>query len=259
MFLHHIRSLREQGLSTYLSVGVPITAPIRGRFRHINPSASVWSGGSLPRVIDIAVLGRAFAGDGCSQEQVGTLRVRSGAVVAADPVHARRPAFTVEIPNGDHPVVGVDDMAAVILIVADGHPTRWELALLPGQDVSELAANATYGYPVDSGFGSFVDAEGALLWAEECEALDEPAFLDAMDDLLFDENAPDGHLIGSLLPDDGAVRVHNPLGYNLVTFVSGRGDGYYATWVGLDSDNLPICLLTDFGLLLKGIAEPPAR
>ncbi|MFC7247508.1 DUF4241 domain-containing protein [Catellatospora aurea] len=209
-------------------------------------------------MIDPTVLDRAFAGDGFSQEQVATLRVRSGGVVAADPTHTRRPAFTVEIPNGDHPVVGVDGMAAVILMVAAGHPTRWELAVLPGQDVAALAPDETYGYPVDSGFGSFVDAEGALLWAEECEALDESAFLDALDDLLFDENASDGHLIGSLLPDDGAVTIHNPLGYNLVTFVSGPGDGHYATWVGLDTDNRLICLLTDFGLPRTRIAEPPA-
>jgi hypothetical protein len=37
-FLHHIRSLREHGLSTFFSVGVPVTAPIRDALTH----ATAW-------------------------------------------------------------------------------------------------------------------------------------------------------------------------------------------------------------------------
>src|SRR5207245_1034675 len=36
---------------------------------------------------------------------------------------------------------------------------------------------------------------------------------------------------------------------NLIICSSGAGDGFYATYWGLSADGIPVCLVTDFGLL----------
>ena len=38
-------------------------------------------------------------------------------------------------------------------------PVRWEMAVWPGQDPTELEADQFFGYGVDSGTGSFLDAD----------------------------------------------------------------------------------------------------
>lgn len=144
--------------------------------------------------------------------------------------------------------MAVNNFDAALVILAEGQPSRWELATLPGQDVAALGPGEFFGYPVDTGFGSFVDAEGAALWCGECDALGDDVIWE-MDDMLFgdDDRRCASHVIGSFLPGSDGMAA-NPAGYNLVIFPAGFGDGTYATWVGLDSDNQPICLLTNFAL-----------
>jgi hypothetical protein len=196
-------------------------------------------------------LSQVFAADGFTHEQVATLRVRSGSVVAWDPMTLNRQSrpFTITVPSGDHLIISVNDFDAALLIFAEGRPVRWELAVLPGQDVAVLGPDEIFGYPVDTGFGSFVDAEGAALWCDECDALGDDVIWQ-MDDVLFgdDDSRSASHVIGSFRSagDNGAA--DNPAGYNLVIFPAGLGDGVYATWVGLDPDDHPICLLTNFAL-----------
>jgi hypothetical protein len=202
----------------------------------------------MPRVIAKANLSRVFAGEGVTHVQIAALRVRSGAVVACDPLtQLHRAPFTVAIPSGDHPVVGVNGSDAVILVFAEGTPARWELAVLPGQDVSTLGPDQFFGYPVDSGFGSFMDAEAAKLFSRELDTFSFDAGVpDEIEDELFGDDPCTAHVIGTFRSGTGTV--DNPIGYNVVSFPAGYGDGVYATWVGFDTANHPVCLLTDFAL-----------
>ncbi len=194
---------------------------------------------------DDETLGRAFAGDGCDHRPVGTLRVRSGGVAAGDPLtEPNRPAFTVAVPVGDHPVVLIDvgeGNEGAMLVFGKTTPVRWELAVLPGQDVSDLGPGQFFGYASDTALGAFIDAAAGPLWAEEIDAYDDVP--DFVDDEAFDEEGCVSHLIGSSVSD-----VDNPEGYNIVVFRSGYGDGTYATYIGIDEDGEPICLVTDFAL-----------
>ncbi len=194
---------------------------------------------------DEETLNRVFAGEGYGHRPVGTLRVRSGGVAAGDPLtQPESPAFTVAVPAGDHPVVLIDageGNEGALLIFGKTMPVRWELAVIPGQDVSDLGPGRFFGYAADTALGAFFDVAAGSLWAEEVEAHDDvPDFLD---DETFDEEGCVSHLIGSSAPG-----VDNPEGYNVVVFRSGYGDGTYATYVGIDEDNEPVCLLTDFAL-----------
>jgi hypothetical protein len=119
------------------------------------------------------------------------------------------------------------------------------MAVVPGQDVSTLKPGHIFGYPVDTGLGSFVDLEAAGMWRTELDAFDDTP--DELDNALFDSPGYASHVIGSYLPEEDASLVDNPEGYNIVIFPSG-GDGYYATWAGIDAHDHPVCLLTDFNL-----------
>ena len=114
-----------------------------------------------------------------------------------------------------------------------------------GQDVSRLGPGEIYGYPVGAGLGCFADPEAAELFHRELDAFDDP--FDELEDYLYnDEQHWVSHVIGRL-PVPTAAPVANPHGYNIVVVRAGYGDdGTYATWVGRDADNRPLCLLTNF-------------
>jgi hypothetical protein len=206
-------------------------------------------------MIDPGTLSRAFAGEGFDTDQIATLRVRSGAVLAGDPLTLPREAkaFTVAVPTGDHPVLAVDTCDAVILVFGSGPPERWEMAVRPGQDTANLSAGQVFAYPVDTGYGCFIDAEGFQLWLDELEPHDD--IPDRFEEEVMGVDF--SYLIGSHLPEGDELRGRNRAGYNLVLFPSGGGDGWYVTWVGIDADDQPVCLLTDFALPHGSSATTP--
>ena len=81
---------------------------------------------------------------------------------------SRRSRSRGALPVGRHPVLLlssardpdlVGDVAAAMIRVAPGDPVSWELAVVPGQDVTTLQPGEFFGYPVDSGTGAFASAE----------------------------------------------------------------------------------------------------
>ncbi|MCD6073040.1 MAG: uncharacterized protein K0S42_3556, partial [Microvirga sp.] len=106
--------------------------------------------------------------------EAGQLRLPSGKIIACDPfVSMDRPAFTVSVPAGEYPVrlalvEGGNDarrVALARLAISSAPVVRWEMALVAGQDAATLKADEIFGYPVDAGTGSFLDAEtGAAAW-----------------------------------------------------------------------------------------------
>jgi hypothetical protein len=121
----------------------------------------------------------------------------------------------------------------------DQSPAVWEPAALPGQDPATLPVGKFFGYGVDSRRGCFVDA-AALDTLTEAQA----------DELDLERLHPEFERRGK--NSEWACVVVDPAsGANLVAFCSGYGDGSYPSYWGLDSSGQPVCLVTDFLLLVE--------
>ena len=188
-------------------------------------------------------------GDAVSLEttDAGAVVLPSGRLVGSDGMLFTDLPFTTIVGPGTYPVSlltaefpgsGDHRVAAAILRVADGEPVAWEMALVEGQDLSQLGPDEIFGYGVDSGSGAFTSPEAVAILA------DETAY-QAYSDTAFATMFPDDQTI----VDSAVVEVDGPTGANVVTFSSGFGDGAYATYVGLDAAGEPLVFVTDFGVL----------
>lgn len=193
----------------------------------------------------------------------GDLLLPTGRIVACDPYFGiefddELKAFTVAVAPGSYPVVVATvgwtqagqplapdanlRTAAAKVLVGDGEPVRWELALVHGQRVENLADNEFYGYGVDAGTGCFFDisAVGALkaLVAEDEDRFGASPLSDAQEASAW----------------TGAVNLTAPDGSaNLIAFESGPGDGCYPTWVGFDAEDRPACFVSEFEFLRHAV------
>src|SRR5262245_60186409 len=177
--------------------------------------------------------------------EIGILAVATGELIARDPFIGGRRAFSRRCPKGRFPVQllivhseGPDErIAAATLRFSTGIPDRWEMALLPGQDLAVLGPEEFFGYGVDSGTGSFMDAEAArqldLRIAQDASYAD--TIIERMQETYKDTRS--WALID--LDSDGEPDV--------ALFSSGEGDGMYASYWGWSGRELA-CLVTDFGL-----------
>ena len=178
--------------------------------------------------------------------KVGNLDVPSGKIMACDPgtlsPHDAK-SFTFEqvVPKGQHPVfismatVGPEHkrVAAAKVQFSNEKVTRWEMALRAGQRIQDLKQNEMSGYGVDCGTGCFADPS-------IFNGLRDNEYDEKTTDKLFQDMDEHGGDWGSLsLPKGNLIAVH-----------SGWGDGFYASYFGLDSSGRPVCLVTDFEVLV---------
>lgn len=181
------------------------------------------------------------------QRQVGTLVLTTGRIVACDPgwveIDDSKPLVR-SVPPGSYPVIlSIADFgeglmnACARVQFAPGGPARWELALEEGQDPRELKGDECFGYGVDTGIGCFVDVAGLDILSKD-ETYDR--LLKAM------EQQSEHYDWGQLVIDEERK-------LNVVAFGAGYGDGAYSTYWGLDEQDRPVCLLTDFALFLTNI------
>jgi hypothetical protein len=174
---------------------------------------------------------------------IGELKVPSGRISVSDPLTtafdrqlvalARRAptgVFPVEVAvarftNGDLRVA-----CARVRFDRDASPTRWEIARFEDDPPDDAGA-----YGVDAGTGSFYDLEAR----GEIDEATSDAWLAALET----------HQVETWswhVADLGAA--------NVAMFSSGWGDGFYASWWGLDGDRV-IELVTDFELLFAPLGE----
>lgn len=162
--------------------------------------------------------------------EAGLLHVPSGRIVACDPACYVEPAFQRTIPPGRYRVVAgtVDTVfegtrvAYLALWVKDTPIVREEYAYRDGRDA--------FQYAVDAGLGCFVDATLAPTARAAVRAA-----IDARDAVV---------LLGGWNYLDYQVGEGN-----VVMCRSGFGDGYYATYVGLDAHGDVVCFVSDFGVI----------
>jgi hypothetical protein len=178
------------------------------------------------------------SGSGIVAEPLRTeLTLPSGEVVASEwrwePI-----GFTETAPPGRYPVLlhslvldGGETRApvplAVRLVIRDEPVVSWTMALLPGQDPAELSETGFYGFPVDGGEGSLIDAQ----YLRELHETDTYAeFVDiAKADLGF------GELLEPSEDEDGRQTVGFTIGC----------DGVYPTWIGHAADGGLVCYVVD--------------
>lgn len=186
----------------------------------------------------------------CFVRQAGDLVLPTGRIVACDPlVFDEAEPFTVAVRAGSYPVslavakVSENDQrvafAKVTFAFAD--PVAWKMAAVAGQDPTTLHANHIFGYPVDSGTASFIDAEAAALLLQRLQAEDE-----------YDQTIIEG-MEKTYVHTWSYATVRPSARYegNCVAFSSGWGDGLYASYFGYSAADDVVCLVTDFDVLWR--------
>lgn len=177
---------------------------------------------------------------------VGRLEIVSGQIVACDPLTLSGVSpFTQKIADGTYAVDlavammanGDQRVAAARVTLGEGAVARWSLATAAGQDPSELAPGAIFGYGVDSGTGCFADAGGAPSLAEAAVQEDLTAGLR--------ETYVDTWSWAEQELERGGV----------VAFSSGFGDGHYASFWGWGAGGELLCLVTDFCVLVESVTD----
>lgn len=181
---------------------------------------------------------------------MGELQLPTGQVVVADPlVTPERAPLERRIAPGSYPVMlyqAHGRNALAVLRIAPGEAVRWEIATIAGQDAATLKDGDIFGYPVDAGTGSFMDksAYPLMLEREKREIAKGATDFNYYDHVLADEY--EDFVMHRPLPD-------SPV--NVAVFSSGWGDGFYASFWGLDAAGRPLILLTDFQVLENGDAR----
>lgn len=173
--------------------------------------------------------------------EAGLLRLTSGRIKACDPfVGMGHGAFTVGVPEGSFAVRlalvegGIDDgRVAFARVDFSSKPVvRWEMAVVEGQNLATLTPGHTFGYPVDAGTGSFVDAETAVVAAERMRA--DEGMAQSWIQMGERKTPPMFHADIDIGPG------------NIIMFQSGWGDGVYTSWFGYDAQGTVAALVTDF-------------
>jgi hypothetical protein len=182
----------------------------------------------------------------------GDVVLPTGQVVACDPLTFPEPEpFTVTVPPGTYPlrawvaVLQQGDVewrryvAALQLVIRDEPVARWAPAVVAEQDVSELDEDGYFGFPVDAGAASLADVAAIAGIAEwEYEQV-EAAFIP--------DERPEAPVPGGVL----SAVTDAQTGANVVTVISGLGDGLYPTFTGYTASGEVAALVADF-LVVQG-------
>lgn len=187
--------------------------------------------------------------------RLGEIRIASGRVLLVDPflmsVHDKPLALSA--PPGVYPVdLAVADagesgqrVALARLLLAQTPAVRWTMAVTDEQDATTLKSDEIFGYGVDAGTGAFVDAAVPAWLANEYPSSNIDGYADLQDDWQTRGEA-------------GAEALGIQYGFALIEqfgpgdaamFSSGWGDGHYASWVGHDSDDRAVAIVTDFAVI----------
>jgi hypothetical protein len=167
----------------------------------------------------------------------------SGRVTASDGLIMERSPFARDFEPGRYPIelviadLGGDERVAfAVLRFTIAEVRKWEFAVIAGQDISRLEPGHIFGYPVDSGTGCFADPAAQELINQASDA----------DMIFFDRVTAEMRKVYKHTRD--WVRLETAAG-SAAIFSSGLGDGFYASYFGLDNSGNAVALMTDFGVV----------
>ncbi|PJJ61011.1 DUF4241 domain-containing protein [Hymenobacter chitinivorans] len=181
---------------------------------------------------------------------VTELFLPTGQLLACDPVAYSHPQpFRQTFAPGRYPVyihqLPEDSCIAYAEVrLREAPVSRWEMAVTAQQNLTSLAPGEIFGYPVSAGLGCFMDHATLALVEQhdadlQAELGDEYVsyYDDYVDDLLYPESGSQQYC--TLQPYPAQAN-------NVAVFQSGYGDGFYATYVGLDEQDQPVKFITEF-------------
>lgn len=182
-----------------------------------------------------------------SEKVVGLLNIVTGKIVVFDPItNADRAPLVGEVPVGEYPVsVFVDNTQNSILLIRleiqQKPVVKWELALLPGQDLQSLEEGTSFGFPVMTGIGCYTDALSADFFKAIQERLQSEMGEEVMayyDNFLVDALAENDSLFCNHFPSPDSR-------LNMIVFSVGWNEGTFSSYWGKDENGEIVCLITD--------------
>lgn len=176
---------------------------------------------------------------------LGNIKVSSGKIIACDPIVMNDASpFTQAFPKGEFPVqlsiakIGDDERVAFSRIYFSEKPViKWEFALLPKEKPIPVGDTTIYGYGVDGGIGLYIDEEANKAF-DKLRETDENIWVKVFNKEMSKTSRSTWEYV-----------IYNFEKYNLASFSTGYGDGFYGTYIGFDDHGKPCRLLTDFGLI----------
>ena len=177
---------------------------------------------------------------------LGSLKLTAGPIIACDPlVEPDAPPFTQMLPQGDFPAFAYLDeegeLAYLALQFSPNKALRWEMALCPDQDPSELEADEIFGFGVDTGYACLMSQTCQELLLEDHALRQEDGAVDlaeVIDQALDNQD-----------PEHGRFAHYYPLEqkeHNVLIVKAGLGDGFYAAYFGYDAQGQIACMMIDF-------------
>lgn len=220
-----------------LSNAEPVT--IDAILDHTNFAAALVDGAEF----DDPALGRIII----ERQEMGTLKLPTGKIVACDPASKDAIPFVGKLPPGEYKVLGSiakipsskstdERVACAVIQFTAAEPVYWHMAHTPGQDLSQMPPGAFYGFSVSTGTGSFLDDKTYLRIQQN------RPFQKKITDTL------DGTWQFLAIEDETANE-------NLIAFRTGFGDGTYPCYWGISADKQVCCLAADFLILGKPLEK----
>jgi hypothetical protein len=130
----------------------------------------------------------------------------------------------------------------------DAPVANWVIATTTDQNPDDLPPFQIYGYGVDVGMGSFADTSGLVAVFQQFNEQGKTLY----EEFYFERILPAYQATDRRAAD---ILLNPSTGANLVVCSSGHGDGFYASYWGLDGKGKPVCLVTDFGLLTRHVHD----
>ncbi|MFD1886050.1 DUF4241 domain-containing protein [Paenibacillus wenxiniae] len=194
-------------------------------------------------------------------ESIGELRVTTGKIVADDPYSLiestpfvqefPKGAFRVELsiaritdPQADRELAADERVAFARIVFSDAPVATWEGAereFSPEADPNNLYEQARWGFAVDSGTGSYLDARG-YRWLSEQQELDNPELAQQLMD------AWETAAMDNFRANRSWLMTELDTGDNMAIFSSGFGNGVYHSYIGYAADGSCAQLITDFNV-----------
>lgn len=183
--------------------------------------------------------------------EVGRIYLSSGKLVACDPLITNDMLpFSTDFPKGDFPVLLHKEresncVAYVEIIFSNTEIAEWKLATTHGQNIKDLVEGEVFGYPVESGMGCFMDVDTQEKLNELEKKLYHNKGVDFMGiyeeffhDYFFDEKGA--------IDQYAFLKPAEQHAGTIFAFETGYGEGFYASYIASDKNNIPVKIITEF-------------
>ena len=183
--------------------------------------------------------------------EAGNIVLTSGKLVSSDPlITSEMPPFMTDFPIGEFPVlvhkeIESNCIAYVEMVFKKAEIATWKLATSDGQNMTELEEGEIYGFPVESGMGCLMDfetQENLILLEQHLFKRKGEEFMGIYEEFFHEH----------FFQEEGAVnqyaflKPHEEKPGNLLAFETGYGEGFYASYIGFDKNEIPVKVVCEF-------------